>query len=146
MRYINAFFKALQMTLRGETIEPVEQRYPNLQAWLEKSHGHLQAVYRVAEASNIDQSAREAITLTLDGREWSMELVLSSLKFHLETEFPSLMQTRMEHNLTTLYALHLDDKYRLSQLAQSEQLPEALRPIMQTFAEHFTAIPPSTDP
>ncbi|MEO1645755.1 MAG: hypothetical protein AAFR67_11250 [Chloroflexota bacterium] len=103
-------------------------------------------VYRVAEASKLDTATREQITLTLDGREWSMELVLSSLKFHLETEFPSLMQTRMEHNLTTLYALHMDDKYRLSKLAQSEQLPEVLRPTMQKFADHFSAIPPSTDP
>ncbi|MEL6525292.1 MAG: hypothetical protein AAFQ07_06230, partial [Chloroflexota bacterium] len=128
------------------TIQPVEDRYPNLQAWLDKSHEHLQVVYRVAEASKLDTATREQITLTLDGREWSMELVLSSLKFHLETEFPSLMQTRMEHNLTTLYALHMDDKYRLSKLAQSEQLPEVLRPTMQKFADHFSAIPPSTDP
>ncbi|MEL6306583.1 MAG: hypothetical protein AAFQ52_00495 [Chloroflexota bacterium] len=134
------------MTVRGEAIQPVEDRYPNLQAWLEKSHEHLQVVYRVAEASKLDKATREQITLTLDGREWSMELVLSSLKFHLETEFPSLMQTRMEHNLTTLYALHLDDKYRLSKLAQSDQLPEVLRPTMQKFADHFSAIPPSTDP
>lgn len=145
MHYIQTFFKALQMTLRGETIDtPI--RYPNLQAWLEISTEHLNKVFAIAEENNINKTQRQQIILQLDGRNWSMDLILSSVKFHLETEFPSLMLTNVEHNLTTLYALHFDDKYRISQLLYSDVLPAVLRPQLQTFAEHFNNIPPSTDP
>lgn len=146
MRYIRAFFQALRLTLKGETIDPARDRYPNLHLWLDEARERLATVYRVADAANLDHAAREKIILKLDGRDWSMELVLSSVKFHLDTEFPSLLQTTMEHNLTTLYALHLDDKYRVTQLAQSDDLPTEIRPVVQKFADHFANIPPSTDP
>lgn len=146
MHYIRTFFKALQMTLRGETIPTPASRYPNLQAWLTQAQNQLEQVYKVAEDAGLDKTAREQIILKLDGRAWSMELILSSLKFHLESEFPSLMASVIEHNLTTLYALHLDDKYRVSQLAQSEQLPESLRSSVQVLSEILLTIPPSNNP
>ena len=146
MRYIRTFFKALQMTLRGESIAPPETAYPNLQVWLIIARKKLESVYRVAEKSGVDEDTRKGIILKLDGRDWSMELILSSVKFHLDVEYPSLMQTVIEHNLTTLYALHFDDKYRISQLAQSPQLPDSLRPALDNFSAHFHNIPPSTDP
>ena len=146
MRYIRTFFKALQMTLRGESIPEPQTRYPNLQAWLMVSREKLDVVYEESEKSGIDEATRKTISLQLDGRPWSMELILSSVKFHLDVEYPSLMNSVVEHNLTTLYALHFDDKYRISQLAQSDELPESLRTIMEDFSAHFLNIPPSTDP
>lgn len=146
MHYIRTFFKALQMTIRGETIAIADTRYPNLQTWLMIAREKLDTLYDTAEKSAIDEASRKAIVLQLDGRSWSIELILSSVKFHLEAEYPSLMESIVEHNLTTLYALHFDDKYRISQLAQSEELPESLRPAMEDFSAHFLNIPPSTDP
>lgn len=146
MHYIRTFFKALQLTLRGEAIQPPKTPYPKLQNWLTIAQERLNTVYDVAEKSNLDEATRKAIVLQLDGRSWSMDLILSSVKFHLETEYPSLMNSTIEHNLTTLYALHFDDKYRVSQLAQSEQVPELIRPAIQNFAAHFLNIPPSNEP
>lgn len=146
MRYIRTFFKALQLTLRGETVDTPASRYPNLQAWLTISENKLQSLYDEAEKNGLDESARKQIILKLDGRPWSMELILATVKFHLETEYPSLMNSVIEHNLTTLYALHFDDKYRVTQLAQSEHLPDSIRGKMTDFAEHFQAIPSSNDP
>lgn len=146
MHYIRTFFKALRLTLRGETIEAPAKRYPNLQNWLGMAQERLKNVYDVAEEEGFNQTKREAVVLKLDGRAWSMELILSSLRFHLHIEFPSLLNSVVEHNLTTLYALHLDDKYRVSQLAQSEALPEVLRPSVQALAKHIINIPPSNDP
>lgn len=146
MHYIRTFFKALRLTLRGETVEAPAKRYPNLQTWLGLAQERLKNVYDVAENLGFTQAKREEIVLKLDGRAWSMELILSSLRFHLHIEFPSLMNSVVDHNLTTLYALHLDDKYRISQLAQSEQLPVDLRPSVQALAEHILNIPPSNDP
>ncbi len=146
MHYIRTFFKALRLTMRGETVEAPAKRYPNLQTWLGLAQERLKNVYDVAENLGFTQAKREEIVLKLDGRAWSMELILSSLRFHLHIEFPSLMNSVVDHNLTTLYALHLDDKYRISQLAQSEQLPVDLRPSVQALAEHILNIPPSNDP
>lgn len=146
MHYIRTFFKALQMTMRGETIPTPASRYPNLQAWLATAQNFLKVVYKRADDAGFDKSTREQIILKLDGRSWSMELILSSLEFHLESEFPSLMESVIEHNLTTLYALHLDDKYRISQLAQSDQLPESLRPTIDALSEILFNIPPSNNP
>lgn len=146
MHYFRTFFKALQMTLRGETIPAPISRYPNLEAWLAVAQEHLKTVYDVADKSGLDKKAREGIVLKLDGRAWSMELILSSLEFHLQTEFPSLMASTVDHNLTTLYALHLDDKYRLAQLVQSEALPETMRLSMEALSEQIIAIPPSNNP
>jgi len=146
MHYIRTFFKALQLTLRGETIDAPVSRYPNLQEWLTRSQKKLQTLYVEAEKTGLDESARKQIILKLDGRSWSMELILATVKFHLETEYPSLMNSVIEHNLTTLYALHFDDKYRVTQLAQSDQLPESIRETMSDFAEHFEAIPSSNNP
>jgi len=146
MYYIRTFFKALKLTLRGEVIEAPPTRYPNLQAWLIRTREALENVYEAAETANLDNAARENITLQLDGRNWSMALILSSVKFHLDTEFPSLMQTQIDHNLTTLYALHFDDKYRVAQLAQLGTLPPTVGAALQAFSTQLNAIPPSTDP
>ena len=146
MHYIRTFFKALQMTMRGETIPEPSARYPNLQNWIIIARKKLEAVYTETEKSGIDEAQRQAITLQLDGRPWTMDLILSSVKFHLDVEFPSLMESVVEHNLTTLYALHFDDKYRISQLGQSTELPESLRPVMEDFSAHFLNIPSSTNP
>lgn len=146
MHYIRTFFKALQLTLRGETIDAPVSRYPNLQAWLSISQKKLEALYSQTEKNGLDESTRKQIILKLDGRSWSMELILATVKFHLETEFPSLMSSVIDHNLTTLYAVHFDDKYRVSQLAQSEQLPENFRETMRDFVAHFEAIPSSNEP
>ncbi|MEM9951238.1 MAG: hypothetical protein AAF846_06555 [Chloroflexota bacterium] len=146
MRYIRTFFKALQMTMRGETITPAPARYPNLQRWLDTSQEKLKQLDHIAHKNGFDEATQKAIILELDGRSWSVHLILSSVKFHLETEFPSLMNSVIEHNLTTLYALHFDDKYRVSRLAESDEIPPAIRPALRDFATQFINIPPSTDP
>lgn len=145
MRYIRTFFTALKMTAQGEAITETPTRYPNLQVWLQASQQKLDTVYKVAESAGLDKAKREAFTLQLDGRTWSMELILSSVKFHLEMEFPSLMSKEIDHNLTTLYALHFDDKYRVAQLAQSDQLPTEVKHAVQAFSTQLNDIPPSND-
>src|SRR5688572_19741275 len=101
MRYIKAFFTALSLTLQGKSID-IPEPYPNFQIWLKEGQQLLTAVYAAAEAEKLDLAARKAFNLRLDGRNWSMELVLSSLQFHLSKEYPSLLKSRVEHNLTTL--------------------------------------------
>jgi hypothetical protein len=144
MRYVKAFFTALSLTAQGKSIE-IPERYPNLQRWLSEGQSLLNAAYAAAEAEKLDLSARKAFMLRLDGRQWSMELVLSSVQFHLSKEYPSLLKANVEHNLTTLYALNLDDQYRVSQLAAAT-LPTSVQSAVQALATHLQNIPSSTNP
>ena len=146
MNYVRTFFKALSMTLPGEAITPQATRYPNLSTWLKIAQDKLQNVDAALAKANMDDTAQAAISLNLDGRPWSMSLILSSIDFHLSTEFPSLLHSTIEHNLTTLYALHFDDKYRISKLVEVDTLPTTVKIALEDFAEHFMNIPSSTNP
>jgi hypothetical protein len=145
MRYLRAFFTALSLTLQGKTIASPPSRYPHLQAWLSEGQNLIKASYSAAEAAGLDEAARKAMRLRLDGRAWSMELVLSSVRFHMLTEYPSLLKSNNEHTLTTFYALNLDDQYRVSQLA-NQDLPPAVQAAMQSLASHLQNIPSSKNP
>jgi hypothetical protein len=145
MRYIRAFFKALSLTLQGKTIEAPALRYPKLQAWIAIGLDLTKTVFRVSEQLGLNEEARKNLILHLDSRDWSMELILSSLYYHLTMEYPSLLTTNVEHNITTLYALNLDDLYRVSQLAESQTLQAELRQAVQALTEHLQQIPPSND-
>lgn len=145
MRYVRAFFKALLLTLRGKAID-IKPRYPRLQAWLEQAIDHLDQVFLEAETRGINQAQREAITFKLDGRSWSLELILQAVRFHLDSEYPSLMNSHAEHHLTTFYALHFDDRYRVSALLQSDTIPEELHSRLRAFVDHFCDIPSSHNP
>lgn len=144
MRYIRAFFKALALTLQGKTIEPLV-RYPKLQDWIQHGTDLTDIVFKTCEQHGLDESARENIVLQLDGREWSMELILSSLRYHLTMEYPSLLEARVEHNVTTLYALNFDDQYRVIQLAEVDNLHKEVRNVIRTLAEHLQNIPSSNE-
>jgi hypothetical protein len=145
MRYLRAFFTALSLTLQGKSVESSVRRYPNLQAWLIEGQILTKTTYVAAEANGINQSARKALSLRLDGRTWTMELVLSSVQFHMLTEYPSLLKSDAEHNLTTFYALNFDDQYRVSQLAAAD-LPLPVQTAIQSLATHLQNIPSSKNP
>lgn len=144
MRYLRAFFTALSLTLQGKSLE-APSPYPNLQAWIVEGQKLTKAAYSSAEANGLNLEARKALNLRLDGRNWSMELVLSSVQFHMTKEYPSLLKARVEHNLTTLYALNFDDQYRVSQLAASD-LPVPVQVAVQALASHLQNIPSSKNP
>lgn len=145
MRYIRAFFTALSLTLQGKTIAPAPPRYPKLQDWLKRGTELTDAAFSVCEQTGLDEVARRQISLHLDGRNWSMELILSSLRYHLTMEYPSLLQADVEHNITTFYALNIDDQYRVSQLAELDNFQEELREAIRDLAEHLQNIPSSTE-
>lgn len=146
MRYIRAFFTALKLTVQGNAIEVIPTtRYPKLQDWVKRGVDLTDTIYRVSTQNNMDEEARKNLILHLDGRDWSMELILSSVRYHMAMEYPSLLEAIIEHNITTLYALNFDDQYRVSQLAESERLPSDVQEEIQALANHLQAIPSSNE-
>jgi hypothetical protein len=145
MRYFRAFFKALSLTLQGKTIKAAPTPYPKLQDWVTQGSNLIDAVYTACKQYGLDESARKNIVLRLDGRDWSMDLILSSVRYHSTMEYPSLLEARVEHNITTFYALNIDDQYRVDQLAEVDNLHADVRKAVQTLAEHLQNIPSSNE-
>jgi hypothetical protein len=145
-RTVRAFFKALLLTLQGKPIPSTAQRYPNLTGWIANGLQLVDAALLAADQAGLNKAQREALRLTIDRRSVSAELILTAVRYHLTTEYPSLLRAQIDHNLTTLYALNLDDQYRVDQLAQLETLPATVRQEVEALRDHLMNIPSSTNP
>jgi hypothetical protein len=146
MRVVRAFYKALLLTIQGKQIETSATRYPNLTRWIESGLQLVDAAFTAADRAGIDRSQRETLRLKIDRRDTSIELILAAVRYHLATEYPSLLRSQIEHNLTTLYALNIDDQYRVDQLAASELLPVNVQQAVAALRDHLYNIPSSTNP
>ncbi|MEL6268888.1 MAG: hypothetical protein AAFV33_11340 [Chloroflexota bacterium] len=145
MRYIRAFFKALAMTVRGETIESAaELQFPRLFAWIREGRTLADAAMQAAEVNGYDEAARKQLTVQVDGRTVSMDVIMKSVKFHLEDEYPYMLEHLTEHSITGVYAANLNDRYGVLLLAE-ENLPEPLKAAVITLSQHLDTIPPSTE-
>jgi len=143
-RYARAFIAALKLTWSGNAIQPPERRYPRLFAWVREGQHLAKHTLETATANGMDQAAREAFRLQVDRRDLSMEVILQAVYHNLAREYPMLMDARIEHNLTALYAMNLNDRYRMEQLAAAD-LPPAIAIAVQELAAYLEQIPPSND-
>lgn len=146
MRYVRAFFKALQLTIQGNQIQPVDVEYPSLTQWIQEGRQLVNEAFKLAESNGWSEERRKSLQLTLDRRELSMEVILGAVRHNLALEYPKLLESRMQYNLTALYALNMNDQYRVAQLAQEAELPGMLTQSVQALADHLANIPPSNQP
>jgi hypothetical protein len=145
MHNLRAFFEALRLTLRGETIQsPAERKFPVLFKWMKDGQAHLTAIEKHMAQANLSAAAAEQITIHVDGRDMSMKTVLEAVRYHLGDEYPYLLENVTDHSLTALYAANLNDQYWVQMLAQSDDLPESLSQPMTALSDHLSAIPSST--
>jgi uncharacterized protein (DUF2236 family) len=144
--YVRAFVRALQMTLRGETIPAPVQRYPELAAWVETGASLINQVYAVAAAGGLDETARKELRLHLESRDISMETILGAVRHNLTREYPILMQADIDHHLTALYAFNINDAFRVQQLAEALENSPVVQAAVQNLAAHLAGIPPSNRP
>jgi hypothetical protein len=145
MRVLRAFFQALWLTLQGKTLQPSVPpiRYPHLEIWRQSALERLQTVWRVAEKAGWDETQRKAFTLTLDSRKMSADTLLKGVEHNLVREYPLLLTTDLDHTLTTLYALNLNDRYRVGQLAQAQGLDSTVQSAIQALHGVLEGIPSS---
>ncbi len=146
IRVVRAFYKALILTIQGKQIETPTARYPHLTRWIESGLQLVDAAFAAANRAGIDRAQRETLRLKIDRRDTSVELILATVRYHLATEYPSLLRAQIEHNLTTLYALNIDDQYRVDQLAASDLLPVTVQQSVAALRDHLANIPSSTNP
>jgi len=154
MRYVRAFIKALQMTARGETIDPTPQtpsHYEPLESWINTGLQKLARVKTTADSNGLTQDRRETMTLKLDGRETNFEQTLQMVRHNMVTEYPKLIQLDDSYTMMVVQSSNMNDQYRVGQFMLSDDLtvPE-VKQALEALNEHLMNLPtikrPDDDP
>lgn len=145
VRIVLALYKTIRLILKNQPIQPPAERYPNLKQWVADGLGLVDAALLAANQAGLSRAEREALRLTIDRRDVSAEVILAAVRYHMTIEYPSLLQAQITHNLTTLYAINIDDQYRVHLLAQAEALPASVRLAVGTLRDHLNNIPSSNN-
>ena len=142
MRLWRAFWQALRLTLRGQTISAPPSPHPALSAWAAEGKRLVEACQRLASAQGLPPEKRQTLTVQIDKRATSFEVILSALHYHFASEYPSLILSGNEFSVLTISALNLDDIHRLKTLLQADFLQNsALLPFLQRILAHCEAFP-----
>jgi len=140
-KILSAFWRALRMTLRGQTYTPPPPSYPDLRAWIEQAKTLVQAVFQAADAQGLHEAARRQRLMTLEGRPITMQTILAAVEHNLLREYPSLLDSGLEHSILTLVAFNMNDHYRLTELASSLLDMPAVQATVLTLDAHLVAVP-----
>lgn len=143
MRYIRAFWTALKMTLRGERLS---RPYEPLWQWVEEGGKLAKSALQTADANGMPQPVRQQGRLKIEGRDMSMDVILSTVAYHMEQEYPHLLVSGSAHTLTAIYASNMNDQYYVRRLGDSNLIdnPDIQRAV-KSLDDHLHAIPPSTE-
>ncbi len=145
IRFLRALWRALLMTLRGETLTP--PHFQPLETWIAESLKRLHQVYTVAEAQHFDLARRENLQLKLDGHPTSLEQTLQMLRHNLVNEYPRLIRLDDPHSMLVIQSSNLNDQYRLGQfLATGAITSPALHKALAHLKAHISQLPPIEKP
>lgn len=140
MRFWQAFWQALRLTLRGQ--KPPALHDPQLLTWVRQLDSLVDEVYTAADQSQLDLARRQALSLRLDGRVMSVESVLSAVRYHARQEYPSLLRSGLPHNRLGIQASNVNDRYWVSRLLGMPELQfPNLAAALQRLADHLDAFP-----
>lgn len=145
LRLLRAFILALKMTLRGE--KPNPPALPPIVVWSRQLVERVDAVSRAADAHGLDKSARQNLTLRLDGRMRNVEFVLATVRYHAAQEYPSLFQNGLSsRHLNAVYATNMNDQYWVSRLLEVDALQAApLHAALDQLRLHLETVPPPSN-
>ncbi len=139
-RALRAFFRALQMTLRGESLAPAH--YRPLTAWMDGVGSQLSLVLETADEQGFAQDQRQNLRLKLDGRLTSFEQSLQMLRHNLKNEYPRLIRLNDPYSMMVVQSINMNDQYRLSRFLEDgliESLP--LRQALEDLNERLLNLP-----
>jgi hypothetical protein len=143
-RYIRAFFKALHLTLAGETIAP-PARYPTLDAWAARTVTLVDETLIAADSAGFGAAQRSEFRITLDKRAVTLESGLQTIRHHAAREYPYLLKNFTPYSLMTLQATNLNDRYTMLRFADETALPAPLRDSLARLRDHLDALPSVQD-
>lgn len=142
-RYWTAFVGALRLTLRGEKAPPPTPVHPVV-GWGRRSVDLVAAARKAADAAGLNEAARKALKIRVDGRAVSVETLLAAVQFHAAQEYPNLLRNGVSQRaLNAVYATNINDHYSILKLIETPDLSApALRAALQALADHLEH-PPS---
>jgi hypothetical protein len=139
-RTIRAFFKALQMTIRGETIAP--SHYQPLNVWIDGGLQTLAIVFTTADANDLPQEKRQQIQLKLDGHMTSLEQTLQMVRHNWVNEYPKLIQLDDPYTMMVIQSSNMNDQYRVSQFATADEIPSSeVKQALERLNAHLMNLP-----
>ncbi len=137
MRFLRAFFQALRLTLRGETLTPPHFR--PLEDWITTGLDLADRVNAAAASERVDLSA---LQLKLDGRPTSLERSLQMVRHNLVNEYPRLIRLDDSYSMAVVQSSNMNDQYRVGQfLLASELTSETLRSALAALNTHLLNLP-----
>jgi hypothetical protein len=140
LRYIRAFWLALKMTLRGETIQP-RPKSP-LALWVGEAGRLIEAVYAAADAQGLNREARQQLVMRIDKRDLTVETALTGIRHHVMTEYPYLLRNRTSYTVAAIHATNLNDRYLVQRIAELEALPTGqFQESLGRLKKHLETIP-----
>lgn len=140
MRYFRAFWTALQITLRGSRRPDAE-----LWEWVEQASRLVDAVMKVADSQRPDAADLKTVKVRLDGRTTSAEIVLATIRHHMNEEYPYLLRHKTRNHISAIHASNLNDVYRLTGLIDLPVLQDAaIQQLLTNLKTHLEKIPPQS--
>lgn len=145
LRYVRAFITTLGMMLRGER-PALTSPYPAFDAWVREGTERVKAVYSAAESSQINAAQRAALAVKVDGRNTNVEVMLGTIRHHMEVEYPYVLTHATRNHLAAIYSSNFNDQYWVEKL---QALPTLQAPAVQAalahLKNHLDALPPLPD-
>ena len=140
MRMIRAFIKALQMTIRGETIAP--SHYLPLEAWIDAGLQMLAHIFITADTHGLPLEKREQLKLKLDGHMTSLEHSLQMVRHNWINEYPKLIQLDDPYTMMVIQSSNMNDQYRVSQFAIADELAsDEVKQALERLNQHLMNLP-----
>ena len=137
IKFLRAFWQALRLTLRGETLTPTH--FHPLEIWIEAGLGKLTAVFETAEADAVDL---DALQLRIDGRMTSLERTLQMARHNLVNEYPRLIRLDDPYSMMVVQSSNMNDQYRVSQFLAADVIQsEALKRALADLDTHLLTLP-----
>ena len=140
LRYTRVFIKALQMTIRGETI--ASSHFKPLEDWIDEGLRLLATVTTTADAQGYGQEKRGTIQLKLDGHLTSLEQSLQMVRHNLVNEYPKLIQLDDAYTMMVVQSSNMNDQYRISQFASADEIASAdVKQALERLNQHLMNLP-----
>ncbi|MCY3834661.1 MAG: hypothetical protein OXG85_16745 [Chloroflexi bacterium] len=137
IRFARAFFQALRLTLRGESLPGA--RYKPLETWIAQGLTLLETAEKLSVTEHVSWAT---LRLKLDGRPTSLDTTLAMLRHNLVDEYPRLMRLDDPHSLTVIQSSNLNDQYRVDQFAEADAVASpALRRALAELSQHLSNLP-----
>ena len=140
-RILRAFWQALQMTLRGQIYTRPSKVSAEARDWIEQGQVLTRNALSTADTHGLDETARKQHVLTVEGRPISMQTILAGVQHNFEREYMPLLDSGLEHSWLTLMAFNMNDRYRLTQLAESLAHVSAVQQAIMTLEAHLAVLP-----